>query len=302
MPSAAFRLYEVEQLRPTSAAYQSRCQPLWLWHLSFLEVVRSLRSLLLLVSLATAAAIVRPGAAAASSSESGALSLRIDGVEVGIVRATTTGDAASTKKTITVLTSEPTQALLNVVKSFLDSGNSKSAPPKRSLVLATGAVIEKANDARLIDVRLPSYAGGSSDIALVFEAPTMTTSPSLRTASDRAKPTTLKLASFRLSLGDLPTTEATRLDSLIVKAKEGAPIPQSLAFDVPSKDAPALLAWSKKPTPREGSIEYVGPTGELLLNVKIAGCTPTSTTSQGSAVKIDGPVTHVAVACTRTKT
>jgi hypothetical protein len=255
------------------------------------------RSFILPIFVITAAATATGRPASASSSESGgALALRIDGVDAGTVRATTTGDA-SAKKTITILTTDPTPALLNVVKSFLDG----KGPPKRSLVLSTGAVIEKANDAHLIDVRLPSYAGGSSDLALVFEAPTMTTSPSLRAASDRAKPATLKLASFRLSLGDLPTTEATRLDSLIVKTKEGAPIPQSLAFDVPSKDAPALLAWSKKPTPREGTIEYVSPTGELLLNVKIAGCAPTSATSQGSAVKIDGPVTHVAVACTRTK-
>lgn len=240
-------------------------------------------------------AVVAADAAAASPAD-GVLSLRIDGVDVGTVRATTAGDAA-TKKTLTILTSEPTPALLHVLKTFLDG----KAPSKQSLVLSSTAVIERANDARLVDVRLPSYAGGSSDIALVFEAPTVTTSPSLRTASDRAKASTVRLASFRLVLGDLPTTEATRLDSLVIKTKEGSPLPQSLAFDVPSKDAPALLAWSKRPTPREGAIEYVSPTGELLLNVKIIGCTPTGATSQGSAVKIDGPVTHVAVACARTK-
>jgi len=270
-----------------------------MWHLRTNPTVRSLTAFLLPLFFLLATDVTDAAAAPFGASEGGGtLSLRIDGADVGTVRSTTAGGGEGAKKTITIQTSDPTMALLNVVKAYLDG----KGPPKRSLVLSTGAVIEKANDARLVDVRFPSYAGGSNDIALVFEAPTITTSPSLRIASDRARPSTLKLTSFRLALGDLPTTEATRLDSLLVKAKEGAPVPQGLAFDVPSKDAPALLAWSKKPTAREGAIEYVGPTGETLLNVKVAGCAPNGTTSQGSAVKIDGPVTHVAVSCARVKT
>jgi hypothetical protein len=79
-----------------------------------------------------------------------------------------------------------------------------------------------------------------------------------------------------------------------VKNKEGAAVPGAFTFDVPSRDAGAFLAWTKKPAMRDGAIEYVSPTGEVVLGIKVGGCSP-------SSAKIDGPVTHVVVACARAR-
>jgi hypothetical protein len=228
-----------------------------------------------------------PAHAEDRSYAAGHFTLIIDGTESGFVRSASGGDSA--KKTLVISTDQPTPPLLRAVRTFLDG-----KPSKKSLVLSTPAVIQKANDARLVDVRLPSYAGGANDLALTFEVGATSSSPSLRAANDRAKPAGLKLASFRLSIGDLPTNDATRLDSVAVKAKEGSAVPGSMSFDVPSRDAPAFLGWMKKPAARDGSIEYVSSTGEVLLGMKLGSCMP-------SSAKIDGPVTHVSVQCARAR-
>lgn len=223
----------------------------------------------------------------ASADEHGALALVLDGVDGGYVRATTAGDG--TKRMLAIATDEPTAPLLGAVRAFLDGKT-----PRRSIVLSTSAVLKRANDARLVDVRLPSYAGGSGELVLGFEVGSTSTSPSLRLASDRAKPRGKRLAGFRLALSDLPTREAARLEPVVLRNEKGAVIPGALSFDVPTRDAPALVGWSKRPTPRNGALEYVSATGETVLRIDLAGCTP-------SSVKLDGPVTHVLVGCARAK-
>ena len=247
-----------------------------------------------LVGLASLACVGASGVLAAlpahaddRGSTNGAFALVLDGAESGLVRSIPA--VRDGKKAILISTEQPSAPLLGTVRAFLDGKASK-----KNLVLSTPAVIQKANDARLVDVRLPSYAGGANDLALTFEVASTSSSPSLRAASDKAKPAGLKLAGFRLSIGDLPTSEATRLDSVAVKNREGASVPSSFTFDVPSRDAPAYLAWAKKAAPRDGSIEYVSMAGEPILAVKIAGCT-------ASSARIDGPVTHVVVQCTRAR-
>ncbi len=232
-----------------------------------------------------ALAAISTSAHADDRSSPGAFALSLDGTESGLVRSMTDGP----RKTVVISTEQPSAPLLGTVRAFLDGKASK-----KSIVLSTPAVIQKASDARLVDVRLPSYAGGANDLALTFEVASTSSSPSLRAVSDRAKPAGAKLAGFRLALGELPTSEATRLDSVAVKNKEGAAVPGTFTFDVPSREAPPYLAWAKKAAPREGAIEYVSSTGEAILVVKVGGCTATS-------AKIDGPVTHVVVQCTRAR-
>ena len=239
------------------------------------------------VACAVVALAALPAHADDRSHAAGAFALSLDGADSGFVRSAPSMEGG--KKTLVISTEQPSGPLLGTVRAFLDGKTSK-----KNIVLSTPAIIQKANDARLVDVRFPSYAGGANDLALTFEVPSTSSSPSLRAASDRAKPAGLKLAGFRLSMGDLPTSEATRLDSVAVKNKEGAAVPGAFTFDVPSRDAPAWLAWTKKGGAREGSIEYVSPTGEPILMVKVGGCTP-------SSAKIDGPVTHVVVQCTRAR-
>lgn len=239
------------------------------------------------VACAVVALAALPAHAEDRSHGAGAFALALDGADSGFVRSVPT--MAGGKKALVISTEQPSGPLLGTVRAFLDG-----KPAKRSIVLSTTAVIQKANDARLVDVRFPSYAGGANDLALTFEVATTSSSPSLRTASDKAKPAGLKLAGFRLSMGDLPTSEATRLDSVAVRNKEGAAVPGAFTFDVPSRDAPAYLAWTKKGAARDGSIEYVSATGEPILTVKVGGCTP-------SSAKIDGPVTHVVVSCSRAR-
>ncbi len=234
-----------------------------------------------------ALAAVAPAHAEDRSHASGAFALALDGAESGFVRSVPGMDGG--KKTLVISTEQPSAPLLGAVRAFLDGKASK-----KSIVLSTPAVIQKAHDARLVDVRLPSYAGGANDLALTFEVASTSSSPSLRAVSDKAKPQGLKLAGFRLSMGDLPTSEATRLDAVAVKNKEGAAVPGAFTFDVPSRDAPSYLAWTKKAAARDGSIEYVSATGEVILVVKVGGCTPAS-------ARIDGPVTHVVVQCARAR-
>lgn len=247
-----------------------------------------MKTIALLTALAAVSTLAAVPAHAGGSADA-ALDLTLDGVDSGFVRATTI--PSDGKKSVTITAAEPTRPLIGAVRMFLDG----KAPKKgTSLVLSTGAVVQKVSDARLVDVRLPSYAGNANELLLTFEAASSTTSPSLRAASDRSKPVGTKLAGFRLTLADLPVNEATRLDAISIRNKEGAAIPGAFSFDVPSKDAPAFLAWSKKgaSSSREGTIEYVSSTGEAILTMKVTACTATS-------AKIDGPVTHVAVTCAR---
>lgn len=216
---------------------------------------------------------------------SGAFALSLDGAESGTVNSVVTTDG--NKKTLTLSTEQPSPPMLATVRAFL-----AGKPTKKSIVLSTPALVQRAADARLVDVRFPSYAGGTSALALTFEASAMSSGPSFRTVSDRARPAAAKISGFRLSMSDLPTSEATRLESLAVATKEGGVIPTALSFDVPSRDAPRYHAWTKKPAAREGTVEYVSATGEVVLALKFVGCTPRS-------APIDGPVTHVTVQCTR---
>lgn len=226
-----------------------------------------------------------PAHASDRALSAGVFTLSLDGMESGPVRSTALTDGPT--KSLVVSTEQPSLPLLGAVRTFLDG-----KATRRSLVLSTSAILQKASDARLVDVRLPSYAGGPNEIALTFEVGATSSSPSFRTVSDRSRPAAAKLAAFRLAMGDLPTSEARHLDSVTVKRKEGAAVPASFSFDVPSRDAPLYVGWAKKPTAREGAIEYVSATGEVVLAVKVVGCTPT-------AAKIDGPVTHVTVQCAR---
>lgn len=226
-----------------------------------------------------------PAHAGERSLAAGTFALSLDGMDSGFVHSTIGTDGA--RKMLVLSTEQPSAPVLAVVHAFLDG-----KATKRSVVLSTPALIQKASDARLVDVRFPSYAGGTTDIALTFEVGATSSSPSLRTVNDRAKPSTAKLASFRLAMGDFPTNEATQLDTVVVQKREGAAVPARFTFDVPSRSAPLYVGWAKKPTVREGAIEYVSVSGEPVLAVKVAGCTPL-------AAKIDGPVTHVTVQCTR---
>lgn len=215
----------------------------------------------------------------------GAFALSLDGAESGTVSSVVT--TSGNKKSLTLTTEQPSAPLLATVHAFLDGTMKKS-----NIVLSTPALVQKATDARLVDVRLPSYAGGASGLALTFEVGAMSSGPSLRAINGKTKPAAARISGFRLSMGDLPTSEASRLDSLAVAKKEGAIVPTSLSFDVPSRDAPRYLAWTKKPAAREGAVEYVSATGEVMLALKVGGCTAQS-------ARIDGPVTHVTVQCLR---
>lgn len=214
--------------------------------------------------------------------------MRLDGVEGGQVRATFMGEGST--RTITIATNEPVAPVLALVRAFLDGKGPKSS----ALVLSTDAVVQKASGAHLTSVRLPGFAGGSNDVALTFDVPQLSTTASLRVATDRARTTGRRMTAFRLTVGDLPSNEATRLDALVLKAKDGGLLPQVTTFDIPSKDSPPFLGWLKRGRALDASIEYVGALGETAFGVKLTSCT-------ASSVRVDGPVTHVALACARAR-
>jgi hypothetical protein len=217
----------------------------------------------------------------------GAYELRVGGAELGSVRSVPVGDP---EKSVTIATSDVTPALVNELRAFYEG---KTA--QKSLSLASGAVVKKANEARLASVKLPAVGAGAAspfEIDLAFDVGSIRTSPSLRVASDKRAAAGPKIAGFHLRVSDLAPAKVNRVDAITVKQIVGSSTLPPVAFDIESADAPSFQTWAKsKTTKRDTSIEYTDDRGVALLKIVLQGCTP--------SVTPNGPTTHVVVACTR---
>ena len=95
-------------------------------------------------------------AASAQADDRGAYELRFGSTEMGSVRSVPGGDP---EKSIAIATSDITPALVSELRAFYDGKTSQ-----KSLVLASGAVVKRANEARLASVKLPAVGVGTAVI------------------------------------------------------------------------------------------------------------------------------------------
>jgi hypothetical protein len=218
----------------------------------------------------------------------GAFDLRVGGSELGSVRSVPGGDP---EKTITIAVSDITPALVSELRSFYEGKTSQ-----KSLSLTSGAVVKRANEARLASVKLPAVgagAGGSAEIDLAFDVGSIKTSPSLHVASDKRRTTPPKIAGFHLRVEGL-NANVTRLDAITVKQIVGSSTLPPVSFSIDSADASSFQTWAKtKNARRDTSIEYTDDKGSALLKVVLQGCT--------SQVTPNGPIMQVAVTCSKIK-
>jgi hypothetical protein len=151
---------------------------------------------------------------------------------------------------------------------------------RRDVRLASGAVVRRTNEARLVAVKLPQLgAGGSADVELDFASGPLATQPLLSAKEAPPVAPGARIASFRLELSGLPAIAAPKLDAItLTQRPDGTAATGAIAFEVGAGGAPPLAAWQKASgghaPPRTLRIEYVGSGGEAILEVQLERCTP----------------------------
>lgn len=90
------------------------------------------------------------------------------------VPATAATSAAPAQPARVVLSAqEIAPSLASLIELF-----ARGKPVKKDVRLSSGAIIRKANDTRLLSVKLPALGGeGGADVELAFAAPALTTQP-----------------------------------------------------------------------------------------------------------------------------
>jgi len=224
--------------------------------------------------------------AQAHADEGAAYELRVGGASLGSVRSINGGDP---DKTVTIAATDISPALVAELRAFFEG---KVA--QKSLSLHSGAVVKRANEARLSSVKLPVVGTGAGvsppEVDLAFDVGSLKTSPSLSAASDKRR-SAAKISGFHLRVDGL-SANVNRVDAILVKG--GATTLPPVGFVIDSADAPSFQTWQKaKTTRRDVNIEYTNDKGEALLKVTLQGCLP--------AVTPNGPIMQVVVSCSKIK-
>ncbi|MBS2018656.1 MAG: hypothetical protein JST00_37665 [Deltaproteobacteria bacterium] len=219
----------------------------------------------------------------AAADTGGTFLLSMGELQVGTVRATLSPEQAKpAAPNLVMSTTEVTPGVIVIVDGFV-GGRALTT----NLRLSTGAVVKKADRAKLTSVKLPSMgAGGAPELELGFLAPSVTTSPVLSLKQASAKtPAGSRIESFRVDVAGMPPIVASKLDAIVLVQKEAAGVTPSsdVALEVAAGGATPFVAWSKKPTPRTTGVEYVGPDGSALVKVKLESCAPSSVTPLGAS-------------------
>ena len=251
-----------------------------------------------LLFLFSAAVTGVTGAALAddTSRAGGTFLLSMGELQVGNVRATMAPEQPKpSAPNLVMATTDITPGVIVIVDRFV-SGR----PLATNLHLSTGAIVKKADRAKLTTVRLPSMgAGGAAEIELGFLAPSITTQPVLSLKQASAKtPAGTRIDTFRVDVSGMAPVTASKLDAIQLAQKEGAGVipTTELVVEVGAGGAPPFTAWSKKKDPRSLGVEYVGADGAALLKVKLESCTPSSVTPLGAS-----GTTRIVVRCASAK-
>ena len=217
--------------------------------------------------------------------------LELSGVRYGQVRATVESD-----NTLKLGAQEIAPSLVTLVDTF-----AQGKPVKRDVRLTSGAVVRKAEGARLLSVKLPALgSGGAADLELAFNAPSITTSPLLSAKEAPAPPVSARITSFRVELTGMPTIEAPKLDAITLTQKPdgSAATRGEIAIEVAAGGAPPFVAWHKaKASPKTLRVEYVGAEGAVILKLSFDRCTPSSVKPLGAS-----GTTRITLACAALKT
>jgi hypothetical protein len=231
---------------------------------------------------------------ASRSAGTGHFALELGGVRHGLVHAVESAEKSPSGQPYLVLGAQDVPpSLAAVVDTFL-----QGKPLKKDVRLTSGAVVRKANDARLVSVKLPALGSGTvADLELTFAAPSVTTQPLLSAKESPAPPASARITTFRVGLTGMQAIEAPKLDAITVTQKaDGTASTGEIGLEVAAGGAPPFVAWQKasngKPAPRAMHIEYVGSTGTAILELRFDRCTPSSVKPLGASA-----TTHITLAC-----
>lgn len=169
---------------------------------------------------------------------------------------------------------------------------------ERDVRLTSGAVVRKANGARLVSVKLPALGSGPvAGVELAFVVPALTTQPLLSAKEAPPPPSGARITGFRVDLTGMQAIEAPKLDAITLRQKpDGTASTGEIAIEVGAGGAPPFVAWQKasaaRPSPRTLRVEYVGGDGAAILKLQLERCTPTSVKPLGAS-----GTTRIAMAC-----
>lgn len=226
--------------------------------------------------------------ATSRADERALFSLDLSGVRYGSVRASVTGE-----RQLVVDAQDVSPALVTLVDAFV-----QSKPVKRDVRLTSGAVVRKAEGARLLSVKLPALgSGGAPDVELAFAVPAITTQPLLSAKDPPAQPPSARITAFRIDVSGMPPIEAPKLDAITVSHKpDGVATTGEVTFEVAAGGAPPFVAWTRtgtpKAVPRSLRVEYVGADGVAILKLRLDRCTPARLLPLGAS-----GTTRITLAC-----
>jgi len=204
------------------------------------------------------------------------------------VRATVEGE-----KTLVIGAQEIAPSLVTLVDGF-----TQGKPVKRGVRLTSGAVVRKAEGARLLSVRLPALgSGGAADLELAFAVPSITTQPLLSAKEAPPPPASARITGFRVDISGMQAIEAPKIDAITVTQKpDGAATTGEIALEVAAGGAPPFALWHKasagKGAPRTLRVEYIGGDGAAILKLQLDRCTPSSVKPLGAS-----GTTRITLAC-----
>jgi hypothetical protein len=224
----------------------------------------------------------------ARADERARFALDLSGVRCGLVSANIEGE-----RTLKLGAQEIAPSLVALVETF-----AQGKPVKRDVRLTSGAVVRKAEGARLLAVKLPALgSGGAADIELAFAAPSITTSPLLSAKEAPPPPASARITGFRVDLTGMQAIEAPKLDAItLTQRPDGSATTGELAIEVGAGGAPPFVAWHEqsaaRPSPKTLRVEYVGAEGATILKLQLERCTPSSVKALGAS-----GTTRITLAC-----
>ena len=214
--------------------------------------------------------------------------LEMSGVRYGLVVLKTTATAQ-----LVFSTQDVAPPLVALVGTF-----AQGKPVKKDVRLSSGAVVRKANDARLASVRLPALgSGGVADVELAFVAAPLATQPLLSASELPPLLATARITGFRLDVNGMKPIEAPKLDAITLAQKaDGTTTAGEIAFEAAAGGAPPFAGWQKSngghPPTRTVRIQYVGAEGSAILELQLEHCRPTAVLPMGAS-----GTTRITLAC-----
>lgn len=221
--------------------------------------------------------------------------LDLSGVRIGFVKANVVDlvGAAARDKNLVLGVHEIAPQLVALVDGF-----AQGKAVTRDVRLTSGAVVRRANDAKLFSVKLPALgSGGAADVELAFVAPKVTTQPLLSAKEAPPSPSAAKIAGFRVDVSGMKAIEAPKIGAITVTQREGgSSATGEITIEVAAGGAPPFVAWEKagpgKPAPRTLRVEYVDGEGATIVKLQLDRCAPTSVTPLGAS-----GTTRIALVC-----